>query len=67
MSIDFDGQAAIITGTDSGLGRAHAAGLAQRNARAATDSIANMDNARGFTLPPNAPGADASAWECHEQ
>ena len=72
MSIDFDGQAAIITGTDSGLERAHAAGLARRNARAAadsaaTDSIANTDNAGGFTLPPGAPGADASAWERHEQ
>ena len=72
MSIDFDGQAAIITGTDSGLERAHAAGLARRNARAvadsaATDSIANMDNAGGFTLPPDVPGACANAWKRHEQ
>ena len=67
MSIDFDGQAAIITGTDSGLGCAHAAGLARRNARAAADNIANTDNAGSFTLPTLPPSACANAWERHEQ
>lgn len=52
MSIDFDGRIATIIDADGGLGRAHAARLARRNARAIINNIANIGNTEGFTSRP---------------
>jgi len=48
MSINFEGQVAIVTGAGNGLGRSHALALAERGAKVV---INDLGGARDGTVP----------------
>lgn len=65
MSIDFDGQVAIVTGAGQGLGRAHALALAERGAKVVVNDLADdsgkVANAEAVVVEIKAAGGEAIA------
>ena len=65
MSIDFDGQVAIVTGAGQGLGRAHALALAERGAKVVVNDLADdsgkVTNAEAVVAEIKAAGGEAIA------
>lgn len=47
MSINFEGQVAIVTGAGNGLGRSHALALASRGARVVVNDLGSQRDGRG--------------------
>src|SRR6202161_4077132 len=52
MTIRFDGLVAIVTGAGNGLGRAHALGLAARDATCVVNDSAGPGDAPAVSLSP---------------
>ncbi len=65
MSIDFDGQVAIVTGAGQGLGRSHALALARHGAKVVVNDLADDSgksaNAEAVVDEIKAAGGEASA------
>jgi NAD(P)-dependent dehydrogenase (short-subunit alcohol dehydrogenase family) len=65
MSIDFDGQVAIVTGAGQGLGRSHALALAERGAKVVVNDLADdggkSANAEAVAGEIRAAGGEAIA------
>ena len=65
MSIDFDGQVAIVTGAGQGLGRAHALALAERGAKVVVNDLADdsgkVANAEAVAAEIKTAGGEAIA------
>jgi len=65
MSIDFDGQVAIVTGAGQGLGRSHALALAERGAKVVVNDLGDdsgkSPNAETVVAEIKAAGGEAIA------
>jgi NAD(P)-dependent dehydrogenase (short-subunit alcohol dehydrogenase family) len=65
MTINFNGQVAIVTGAGRGLGRTHALALAERGARVVVNDLGNdgqqSDNALAVVAEIEAAGGEAMA------